>query len=78
GFNVSLRRKDLLFLTFMLIITFVSTSENLLDVDKGIMFYAFFFSFFTFSYKERKNIPKPLKMNLNNQIKATKELIVAS
>jgi O-antigen ligase len=27
----------------------VSLSENLLDVDKGIIFYAFFFSFFIFS-----------------------------
>jgi O-antigen ligase len=78
GFNVSVRRKDLLFLAFMAIITFVSTSENLLDVDKGIIFYAFFFSFFTFSHKEQNNIPKSLKINLNNQIKATKQLVAAS
>jgi len=49
GFRLSLLRKDLLFFLFMLLITFVSLSENLLDVDKGVIFYAFFFSFFVFS-----------------------------
>jgi O-antigen ligase len=52
GFGIALRQKDLLFLTFMTIIGIVSLSENLLDVDKGIFFYAFFFSFFTFSSTE--------------------------
>jgi O-antigen ligase len=49
GFKQALRRKDLLFFSFMLMIAVVSFSENLLDVDKGIIFYAFFFSFFIFS-----------------------------
>jgi O-antigen ligase len=49
GFSVSLKKKDLLFFSFMLLIAVVSLSENLLDVDKGIFFYAFFFSFFIFS-----------------------------
>jgi O-antigen ligase len=51
GFKQALQRKDLLFFTFMLLIVSVSFSENLLDVDKGIIFYAFFFSFFLFSAK---------------------------
>jgi O-antigen ligase len=55
GFRVSSRQKDLLFFTFMLLIAIVSLSENLLDVDKGIFFYAFFFSFFTFSCESRGN-----------------------
>lgn len=49
GFGIAFRQKDLLFLTFMTTIAIVSLSENLLDVDKGIFFYAFFFSFFAFS-----------------------------
>ncbi|MDB5159547.1 MAG: hypothetical protein JWR50_4254 [Mucilaginibacter sp.] len=49
GFKQAIKQKDLLFLTFMLLIAFVSFSENLLDVDKGVIFYAFFFSFFIFS-----------------------------
>ncbi|MDB5010730.1 MAG: hypothetical protein JWQ06_1519, partial [Mucilaginibacter sp.] len=33
GFKITLKRKDLLFFTFLLLITIVSASENLLDVD---------------------------------------------
>ena len=53
GFRMALKRKDLLFFTFMLLITIVSASENVLDVDKGIIFYAFFFSFLCFLQKIR-------------------------
>jgi O-antigen ligase len=49
GFRLSFLRKDLLLFVFILLIAFVSVSENLLDVNKGIIFYAFFFSFFVFS-----------------------------
>lgn len=49
GFKIAVRQCDLLFFSFMILITIVSLSENLLDVDKGIIFYAFFFSFFFFS-----------------------------
>jgi O-antigen ligase len=49
GFNMAFRRRDILFLTFITTIAIVSLSENLLDVDKGIFFYALFFSFFVFS-----------------------------
>ena len=52
GFKISLRKKDLLFFTFMLLVATVSLSENLLDVDKGILFYAFFFTFFIFSNED--------------------------
>lgn len=46
GYRKALVGNNLQFLCFMLLITFVSTSEDYLDVDKGIFFYAFFFSFF--------------------------------
>ena len=49
GFSMAFKRKDLLFFTFILLIAIVSLSENLLDVDKGIFFYSFFFAFFSFS-----------------------------
>jgi O-antigen ligase len=49
GFKISIKRNDLLFFTFMLLVAVVSFSENLLDVDKGLFFYAFFFSLFMFS-----------------------------
>ena len=49
GLVISIQRKDLLLFTFTLLIACVSLSENLLDVDKGIFFYALFFSVFMFS-----------------------------
>lgn len=49
GFWQALKKKDLLFFSFMLLIACVSFAENLLDVDKGVIFYAFFFSFFFYS-----------------------------
>lgn len=58
GFKQAIKNKDLLLLAFMAIMASVSLSENLLDVDKGIIFYAFFFSFFLFSADENKSIPK--------------------
>lgn len=44
GYASAIRSKDLLLLSFMIIITVVSISENLLDLNKGIFFYGFFFS----------------------------------
>jgi O-antigen ligase len=45
GFRVAWRNRDIILAAFMIIITIVSFSENILDVNKGIFFYAFFFSF---------------------------------
>ncbi|MDN5289481.1 MAG: hypothetical protein JWR38_5755 [Mucilaginibacter sp.] len=49
GFKACIKKKDVVFTGFMLVIAIVSFSENILDVDKGVMFYSFFFSFFIFS-----------------------------
>ncbi|HTF28286.1 MAG TPA: O-antigen ligase family protein [Flavitalea sp.] len=46
GIQSAIRHRDSLFLCFLLFVIIVSLSENLLDVNKGIFFYAFFFSFF--------------------------------
>lgn len=46
GFASAIRTRDILFLSFMVIITVVSLSENILDLNKGIFFYAFFFAVF--------------------------------
>jgi O-antigen ligase len=54
GFKTALQHKDVLFISFMLLIAIVSLSENILDVDKGVFFYGFFFSFFLFSYPQKK------------------------
>ena len=43
----------MMLLSFMVLVTVVSFSEDLLDVNKGIFFYAFFFSFFILSKKKK-------------------------
>jgi len=58
GFKIAFKRKDVLFISFMLVITVVSVTENILDVDKGVMFYSFFFSFFMFSAPDNETIIK--------------------
>lgn len=54
GFKIALQHKDVLFISFMLLVAIVSMSENILDMDKGVFFYGFFFSFFLFSYPQKK------------------------
>lgn len=49
GFASAIRKKDILFLSFIVIIAIVSISENILDLNKGIFFYGFFFPLFLFS-----------------------------
>lgn len=46
GFAAAIRRKDLLFLSFMILVSVVALSENVIELNKGIFFYAFFLSFF--------------------------------
>jgi hypothetical protein len=45
GFASAHRKKDFLLISFITIVTIVSVSENILDVSKGVLFYAFFYSF---------------------------------
>lgn len=46
GFVSAFRERSVLFLSFIIIIAIVSISENILDLNKGIFFYSFFFPFF--------------------------------
>jgi O-antigen ligase len=55
GFKIALQHKDVLFVSFMLLVAILSLSENILDVDKGVFFYGFFFTFFLFSYPQKNN-----------------------
>ena len=63
GFRIAFAKKDLLFTSFMLLVAIVSLSENLLDVDKGIFFYAYFFSFFVFSNETKNKTAKEEKQH---------------
>jgi O-antigen ligase len=46
GTRTALKNKDSVFACFLILVIFVSFSENILDVNKGIFFYAFFFALF--------------------------------
>jgi O-antigen ligase len=46
GFRRAIFNRDILGLCFMILVTMVSFSEDILYVNKGIFFYSFFFSFF--------------------------------
>ncbi len=47
GLVFSLKRKNLLFFGFMLLIILSGATESILDVQKGVVFFAFFFSIFS-------------------------------
>jgi len=49
GFNIAFKTGDIVFITFMLLVALVSLTENILDVDKGTMFYGLFYPLFIFS-----------------------------
>ncbi|MES2329007.1 MAG: O-antigen ligase family protein [Bacteroidota bacterium] len=46
GFAQAIRTKNMIYCSFLVIITIVSFSENILDANKGIFFFAFFYRFF--------------------------------
>lgn len=44
GYSAAIKRKNIFLLSFMVMISVVGLSENILDLNKGIFFYGFFFS----------------------------------
>lgn len=63
GFIAAWRRKDAVFSCFMLLAGIVSISENILDVNKGIFFYSFFFSFFYHDLRGSKGVQRRSRKN---------------
>ncbi len=63
GFQKAIRNRDSLFFFFMLLISIVAFSENLLDVNKGIFFYAFFFTFFMVTSKPKGELARLEQQN---------------
>jgi O-antigen ligase len=54
GFASAIKGKDFIFLSFMIILSIVSVSENILDLNKGVFFYAFFYSLLLITTSKRK------------------------
>jgi O-antigen ligase len=61
GVRTAWRSKDAVFTCFILLVAVVSFSENILDVNKGIFFYAFFFSLFGKTGKPFQRSPRLVK-----------------
>lgn len=59
GFVQAWKRKDLVWTGFLVLVTTVSCAENILDVQKGIFWFSFFFAFFIF-IREPRGTPQPL------------------
>jgi O-antigen ligase len=57
GLFKAIRRNDVYFISFFLQLIMLSFSENFLDVNKGIFFYAFFFALFAVVH----SAPKPVE-----------------
>ena len=69
GFSLAVRKKDFIFLGFMIIVALVSISENILDVNKGIFFYSFFMSLFVLAnlsemFYKRQPVPALSRFNI--------------
>jgi O-antigen ligase len=54
GFRMAWRRRNLLFAGFLVIVSVVSFSENILDANKGIFFFGCFFSLFYIAEKSTR------------------------
>jgi O-antigen ligase len=78
GFKKAIRKRDIIFFCFMILVALVSMSENLLDADKGAIFYAFFYSFFVFSSEQHEPINIPLKRHKFFRKVATKQAVTSS
>ena len=59
GFINLFRKRDFFFASFLIIIVVVSVSENILDTNKGVFFFGFFFSFFAWPISKYKLIGFP-------------------
>lgn len=78
GFKKAIRKRDVVFFSFMILIAVVSLSENVLDADKGVMFYSFFFGFFVFASEQREKINLPPKRHKYLRHAATKQAVAPS
>ena len=59
GFIAAWKKREPVFLGFLVLISIVSISENVLDLNKGIFFYSFFFSLFLLKDKFKKDNAVP-------------------
>jgi len=78
GFKRAINKQDLVFFSFMMLMAIVSLSENVLDADKGVMFYSIFLSYFVFVSEQPEKINLPIKRHKFLRKAATKQAIEPS
>jgi O-antigen ligase len=62
GYLVAWQNRDVLLAAFITLISFVSFSENIFDVNKTIFFYSFFFSLFIYSSRYTPDVAAIFKV----------------
>ena len=67
GIFVAYHQRNFIFLSFLVIVIVVSTAENLLDVNKGIFFFSFFYNFFIFHQAKAQATSLPESIRFNKQ-----------
>lgn len=78
GFKRAVKKHDVIFFSFMTLIAIVSLSENVLDADKGVMFYSIFMSYFVFVSEQPETIILYAKRHKFFRKVATKQAIEPS
>jgi O-antigen ligase len=78
GLRIAVLKKDMVFFSFMMLLAVVSLSENILDVDKGVMFYSFFFPFFIFIGEQKEKLNLPFDRHKNLRRVATNRMAIPS
>jgi len=68
GYLLAWQNRDVLFAAFITLIAFVSFSENILDVNKTIFFYSFFFSLFIYSSRYTPSVAAIFKVKKNRSL----------
>lgn len=78
GFRLAIKKKDIMLFVLMTLVAVVSVSENILDMDKGVIFYSLFFPFFVFRFTRQKNLVLAVKIYGNPEKVATNHALVTS
>ncbi|MFB9843044.1 O-antigen ligase family protein [Mucilaginibacter ginsenosidivorans] len=78
GFRLAIKIKDIMLFSLMTLVAVVSVSENILDMDKGVIFYSLFFTFLVFRSTQQKNLILAVKKHENPEKVATNHALVTS
>jgi len=78
GFRRAIYKQDIVFFSFIMLMAIVSLSENVLDADKGVMFYSIFLSYFAFASEQPEKLNLSIKRHKYLRKAATKQTIEPS